>query len=78
MLEEELKNRIAQRYFKKFDCAGIIKRIDFTVCANDCRDAARHVPTSVLKTRLPPETILKFGDSGYKLRIKLGDSMQFF
>ena len=45
MLEEELKNRIAQRYFKKFDCAGIIKRIDFTVCANDCRDAARHVPT---------------------------------
>ncbi len=31
MLEEELKNRIAQRYFKKFDCAGIIKRIDFTV-----------------------------------------------
>lgn len=31
MLEEELKNRIWQRYFKKFDCAGIIKRIDFTV-----------------------------------------------
>ena len=31
MLEEELKNRIWQRYFKKYDCAGIIKRIDFTV-----------------------------------------------
>ena len=31
MLEEELKNRIWQRYFKKFDCAGIIRRIDFTV-----------------------------------------------
>ncbi|MBQ9212950.1 MAG: hypothetical protein IJ150_03320, partial [Bacteroidales bacterium] len=31
MLEEELKNRIWQRYFKKYDCAEIIKRIDFTV-----------------------------------------------
>lgn len=31
MLEEELKNRIATKYFKKFDCDGIIKRIDFSV-----------------------------------------------
>ena len=31
MLEEELKNKIWQRYFKKFDCSEIIKRIDFAV-----------------------------------------------
>ena len=31
MLEEELKNKTAIRYFKKFDCTDIIKRIDFTV-----------------------------------------------
>jgi hypothetical protein len=37
MLEEELKNRIATRYFKKFDCDGIIKRIDFSVKCTDAR-----------------------------------------
>ena len=31
MLEEQLKNKTAIRYFKKFDCTDIIKRIDFTV-----------------------------------------------
>ena len=31
MLEEELKNRIATKYFNKFDCDEIIKRIDFSV-----------------------------------------------
>ncbi|MBR6177343.1 MAG: hypothetical protein IKQ70_05580 [Bacteroidales bacterium] len=31
MLEEEIKNKIAQRYFKKYDCTEIIKRIDFAV-----------------------------------------------
>ena len=30
-MEEELKNKTAIRYFKKFDCTDIIKRIDFTV-----------------------------------------------
>ncbi|MBQ3655353.1 MAG: hypothetical protein II956_00720 [Bacteroidales bacterium] len=31
MLEEQLKNEIAVKYFKKFICTDIIKRIDFTV-----------------------------------------------
>ena len=31
MLEEELKNRIATKYFSKFDCDAIVKRIDFSV-----------------------------------------------
>jgi len=43
MLEEELKNRIATKYFKKFDCDGIIKRIDFSVRMR--RDVAHNVST---------------------------------
>ena len=31
MLEEQLKNEIAVKYFKKFVCTDIIKRIDFSV-----------------------------------------------
>lgn len=31
MLEEELKNKVAARYFARFDCTGILKRIDFSV-----------------------------------------------
>ncbi len=31
MLEEQLKNEIAAKYFKKFVCTDIIKRIDFSV-----------------------------------------------
>ena len=44
MLEEELKNRIATKYFKKFDCDGIIKRIDFSVRMR--RDVAHNVSTN--------------------------------
>lgn len=32
MLEEELKNKVAARYFARFDCTRILKRIDFAVC----------------------------------------------
>jgi hypothetical protein len=31
ILEEELKNKVAQDFFGKFDCTGIIKKIDFSV-----------------------------------------------
>ena len=30
-LEEELKNKVAKDFFGKFDCTGIIKKIDFSV-----------------------------------------------
>ena len=52
MLEEELKNRIATKYFKKFDCDGIIKRIDFSVrmCDNYLLWAeAKQQPTDIYK-----------------------------
>ena len=29
--EEELKNKVAQEFFGKFDCTAIIEKIDFTV-----------------------------------------------
>jgi hypothetical protein len=31
ILEEELKNKVAKDFFGKFDCTGIIKKIDFSV-----------------------------------------------
>lgn len=46
MLEEELKNKIAAKYFKKFDCTDIIKRIDFSVkCNGRCTDVPWRVST---------------------------------
>lgn len=55
MLEEQLKNKIAARYFKKYDCTDIIKRIDFTVRSRDVacnvftnRDIAHNAPDEYL------------------------------
>jgi hypothetical protein len=31
ILEEEIKNTVAERFFAKFDCTKIIGKIDFTV-----------------------------------------------
>ena len=42
MLEEQLKNEIAVKYFKKFVCTDIIRRIDFSV---RCKDAVTRVST---------------------------------
>ena len=35
ILEEELKNKVAKDFFKKFDCTQILKRIDFSVKKKD-------------------------------------------
>ena len=52
MLEEQLKHEIATRYFKKFNCNDIVKRIDFSV-KNDYGyllwAEAKQYPTDIYK-----------------------------
>ena len=53
MLEEELKNRIATKYFKKYDCDAIIKRIDF------CVSTMWHTPLLWAEAKQSPTDIYK-------------------
>ncbi len=53
MLEEELKNRIATKYFKKFDCDAIVKRIDF------CVSTMWHTPLLWAEAKQSPADIYK-------------------
>ena len=53
MLEEELKNRIATKFFKKFDCDAIIKRIDF------CVSTMWHTPLLWAEAKQSPTDIYK-------------------
>ena len=53
MLEEELKNRIATKFFKKFDCDAIVKRIDF------CVSTMWHTPLMWAEAKQQPTDIYK-------------------